>query len=75
MVRETDGFLTTAEAKARLREVAGQVGFTRYVQHNPYHTVAYALVGGLLLGSAPRLRRAIMKTAVTGLPLLLLRRQ
>jgi hypothetical protein len=74
MVRETDGLLTTAEAKARLREVAGRVGFTHYVQHNPYNTVAYALIGGLLLGGAPWLRRAVLRMAVSGLPLLLLRR-
>lgn len=74
MARRTDRPLTTAEAKERLR-LAAEVHTPGYwISHNTGKALLWAVVGGVLLGSAPNLRRNLSRIALAALPVWLARR-
>ncbi len=65
--------LTTEEAKARLRLVSREAGVGPWVRRNPVAATTYAVLGGIVLGSAPNLRRTLSRAALAALPWLMRR--
>ncbi|WP_303906254.1 hypothetical protein [Thiohalomonas denitrificans] len=73
MARRKERPLTTEEAKARLRYVSREIGAGPWVRRNPLAATTYAVLGGIVLGSAPNLRRSLSRAVVALLPLLMRR--
>ncbi len=65
--------LSTDEAKVRLLEVSHDAGVVSWIRRNPGNAVTYAVIGGLILGSTPSLRRSISRMAIAAAPILLSR--
>ncbi len=59
-IEKTDQ-LTTAEAKARLRESVEQLGIRAWVKQRPVEALAFSFATGLVLASSRSLRSAMMR--------------
>jgi len=64
MGRSTTEPLTTAEAKTRLREAAGEFGVSAWVRRQPLQALSAALLAGVFLGSQSAEKRAALAAAV-----------
>jgi len=64
MAGTPDHPLTVAEAKARLRQTAGEVGVVGYVRRRPYTALLVAVAVGAFFGRSPQARAmAVRETA------------
>jgi len=56
--------LSTEEAKARLRDTAGQLGVQAWVKRSPYEALAVSFAAGLVLASSRPLRDALVRSFI-----------
>ena len=68
MDRDPPEPLSTAEAKARLREAARRAGALDYIEKHPVQSVVLALIAGLLAGRLRLSAAAAMTLAEQLLP-------
>jgi hypothetical protein len=63
--RDTTGPLTPEQAKARLRNVADNMGPAAFIREKPRETVGMAFVAGMLAGKSSRANEALANTLIS----------
>jgi ElaB/YqjD/DUF883 family membrane-anchored ribosome-binding protein len=59
--------LSTEEAKARLRDAAGQLGVKAWVKRSPYEALTVSFAVGLVLASSRPLRDGLVRMFIRSL--------
>jgi len=65
MDRNTTGPLTTEEAKARLRSIAGSMGPVAWIREKPRESLGMALLAGMIAGNASRTNEVMANNIIS----------
>jgi len=63
--RNTTGTLTTEEAKARLRSIAGDMGPLAWIREKPRESLGMALLAGMMAGNTSRTNEALANSLIS----------
>ena len=65
MDRNTTGPLTTEEAKARLRSIAGSMGPVAWIREKPRESLGVALLAGMMAGNTSRTNEVLANSLIS----------